>query len=109
MITYDEFMEALKNYNGTNERVKAFARLMTDETNYTAEEIRKLNNDTLYFTKKELFSIMDKEFRKPDYRDVDIEIIDLCLDTLDKGLYFETIEEAETHFDEVIRSRGGGK
>ena len=82
---------------------------MTEEVIFTADDIRALNNDTLYFTKAELLELIERELSKPDYRDIDVDLIDTCLDTLDKGLYFETIEEAETHFDRVIEAQRGGR
>ena len=46
MTKYEVFVEALKNYRGTNESVKRLARLLTEEVIFTADDIRKLNDDT---------------------------------------------------------------
>ena len=101
MTKYEIFIEALKHYNGTDKRVKALYNLLTDEEEiiFTAEDIRRLNSKKQYFTKKELFEIMDKEFSKPDYKEINMEIIDICLESIDKGFFYETIEEAEKHYE----------
>lgn len=109
MTKYEVFVEALKNYKGSNESVKRLARLLTEEVIFSADDIRKLNDDTLYFTKKELLDLIDRELSKADYRDIDMGVVDICFDSLDKGLYFETIEEAEAHFDEVVEAQRGGQ
>lgn len=100
MTKYEKFLEALKNYKGNDKRVKALYNLLTDneEIVFTAEAIRDLNSKKQYFTKKELFEIMDKELTKKDYRDIDTEIIDVCLESLENGQYYETLEEAEKHY-----------
>ena len=104
MTKYEIFIEALKHYNGTNKRVKALYNLLTDEEEiiFTAEDIRRLNSKKQYFTKKELFEIIDKELSKPDYKEINMEIVDICLESIDKGFFYETIEEAEKLRNSVI-------
>ena len=101
MTQYERFIEALKHYKGNNKRVKALYNILTDEEEIilTAEDIRKLNSEKQYLTKREIFEIMDKEFSKPDYKEIDTEIIDICLESIDKGFFYETIEEAEKHYE----------
>lgn len=100
MTKYESFLEALKNYKGNDKRVKALYNLLTDDEEivFSAEAIRDLNSKKQYFTKKELLEIMDKELTKKDYRDIDTEIIDVCLESLENGLFYDSIEEAEKHY-----------
>ena len=90
MTKYEIFIEALKHYKGTDKRVKALYNLLTDEEEiiYTAEAIRRLNSKKQYFTKKELFEIIDKELSKPDYKEINMEIVDICLESIDKGFFY---------------------
>lgn len=102
MTKYEKFLEALKNYKGTDKRVKALYNLLTDDEEivFTAEAIRDLNSKKQYFTKKELLEIMDKELTKKDYRDIDTEIIDICIESLENGWFYDSIEEAEKHYED---------
>lgn len=105
MTKYEKFLEALKNYKGTDKRVKALYNLLTDTEEFviTAEIIKDLNSKKQYFTKKELFEIIDKELTKADYREINMEIVDICLESLDNGQYYETLEEAEKHYQDKNR------
>lgn len=102
MTKYECFLEALKNYKGNDKRVKALYNLLTDDEEivFSAEAIRDLNSKKQYFTKKELLEIMDKELTKKDYRDIDTEIIDVCLESLENGWFYDSIEEAEKHYED---------
>lgn len=101
MTKYEAFLEVLKNYKGSDPKVKGLYNLLTTEIVITAEDIRALNNIKQYLTKKELLDLIDKELTKPDYREADMEIVNICLESLDKGLYYETLEEAESHYDDI--------
>lgn len=72
-------------------------KVLSEKVYFTAGEISSLIESELYFAEEELECIIDQELER-DIKDINTDVIDICIYALNNNLYFETIEEAERNF-----------
>lgn len=68
---------------------------ITEPMEYSVEEVTDLYNKGLYFTKDELEEMIEYQFSKT-HESRNLELVLFLGDLLEKHLFFDTIEEAET-------------
>ena len=78
--------------------------IVGDLPNFTVDEIKELYQDGLYFAKEELEELIDWELYRPDGKH-NPELFILLSDYLNKGLFFNTIEEAEKAMDDYENTK----
>lgn len=81
-----------------------FCNLTPDPPEYSIETIQKLYEDGLYFTIKEIIEIIDWENTKAE-EDVNYDVINFLADALSKGLYFQTLDEADDAMERYEQRR----
>lgn len=78
--------------------------IVDDLPNFTVDEVKELYRDGLYFAKEELEELIEWELYRPDGKH-NPELFILLSDYLNKGLFFNTIEEAEKAMDDYENTK----
>lgn len=78
---------SLRHKNEISEIIDDIFAFINTPIYFTVDELKELQSSDHPFTDEKIEDIMDSELEKENYMDINCDVVDFCLDWLDKKQY----------------------